>query len=456
MVFTSRNYIWEAAKPHLKTSAFTLLKESQVVVDVHALTEDERAQMLYNHIRRAQPQKMRRRLKPFLAGIAANKALLPETARRLGDPLFTSKLVLSEARLTRLVEHPVEFLSEILGQLDDGSRAAIALVFLNSRTGVSSPITTSPPLEMVTRLMGVQPADVSRAMQHLNDSLTRLISEEDGNRWVFRHPTVTDAFAGLVADSPELIELYVHCAKLDRLIGEVGCGPRSLHKDRLRIPASLYPALVERLKSYPLDEALKTFLGARCENVFLAQMLEAKPDILEWAAEVSGNNLSFGSRVLLAALNSWGLLPETARLKLVGEIRDHSITWLDASPLKDEILQQLFTKDELSEYAGRFRMEWLGDLPSLFDELCGRFSSVDEVSLFTDFRDNLQVAQQYLGLEEQEEEFSALYAQLNAHIEALETMGVSPTDSGWNPPLLDGSSGASSATASTIFDDIDD
>ena len=66
IVFTSRNYIWEAARPHLKMSAFPLLKESQVVVNVQALTENERVQMLYNHVRRAQPQKVRKRLKPFL------------------------------------------------------------------------------------------------------------------------------------------------------------------------------------------------------------------------------------------------------------------------------------------------------------------------------------------------------------------------------------------------------
>ncbi len=455
VVFTSRNYIWEAAKPHLKMSAFPLLKESQVVVNVHALTEDERAQMLYNHVRRAQPQKMRRRLKPFLAGIAANKAFLPETARRLGDPLFTSKLDLSEERLTRLVEQPVEFLTEILGQLDDASRAAIALIFLNSQTGVPSPITTSQPLELVIRLMGVRPADVSRAMQHLNESLTRLISEEDGNRWVFRHPTVTDAFAGLVADSPELVELYAHGAKLDRLIGEIGCGPKSAEGGRLRIPASLYPALVERLKSYPLDEAFKSLLGARCEKVFLALMLKARPDILKWAAEVSAGNLSLGSRLLLAALSSLGLLFEADRLTVVEKIRDHSITWLDATPLKDEILQQIFTKSELSEYAELFRKEWLGDLPGLFDELCSRFSSDDEVSLFTEFRDNIRIAQRYFRIDEQEEEFSALYAQLDAHIENLEANRTSAIGSSRTPPSFDGSGGASSAMASTIFDDVD-
>lgn len=245
--------------------------------------------------------------------------------------------------------------------------------------------------------MGVQPADVSRAMQLLNDSPTRLISEEDSNRWVFRHPTVTDAFAGLVVGSPELVELYAHGAKLDRLIGEVHCGPRSAEGDQIRIPTSLYPELVERLKSYPLDESLKSFLGARCEKVFLALMLKARPDILKWAAEIHASNLSFGSRLLLAALSSWRFLPEADRLRLVEKIRDHSITWLDASPLKDDILQQIFTKDELSDYAERFRKEWLEDLSGLFDELCARFSSDDEVGLFTDFRDNLQIAQRYFG-----------------------------------------------------------
>lgn len=193
IVFTSRNYIWEAARTHLKTSDFPLLKESQVVVNVHALADSERAQILYNHVRRVQPQTMRRRLRPFLAAIAANKAFLPETARRLGDPLFTRNLAITEGRLTRLVEHPIEFLTEVLEQLDDASRAAVALIFLNSQTGVPSPITATPALDMVTRLMGVTRAELARAMQHLNDSLTRLVSEDDADRC----PSNPWFFAGL-------------------------------------------------------------------------------------------------------------------------------------------------------------------------------------------------------------------------------------------------------------------
>jgi hypothetical protein len=95
-------------------------------------------------------------------------------------------------------------------------------------------------------------------------------------------------------------------------------------------------------------------------------------------------------------------------------------------------------------------------LPGLFDELCLRFSSDDEVTLFTDLRDSLQIAQRYFGLEEQQE-FSALCAQLDAHIEDLEANRPSSgSSSNSNPYLLDELGCASLATAATIFYDVDD
>jgi hypothetical protein len=458
VVFTSRNYIWEAAKSHLKSSAFPLLRESQVVVNVHALSSEERAQMLYNHVRRAHPRDTRQRLKPFLPAISDNKAFLPETARRLGDPIFINKLELSETRLMRLVEHPVEFLTEILAQLDDPSRAAIALIFLNSETGVPSPIASSPALEMVNRLLGVQPADVSKAMQHLNDSLTRLISHDDGDRWIFRHPTVTDAFAELVSGSPELIELYIHGAKLDRLIREVVCGAMKIERARLRVPISLYLSLIARLQSLPLDEGLKSFLGARCDKAFLRLILEARADILVWAAETNTNDLSSGSKLLLAALTSYGLLPEASRARIVERTCDHSMTWLDANPLQDKILQQIFTADEFQAFTQKFRKEWLHDIPNLFDNLRGRFSSDDEITLYKDFKENLQSAEQFYDDESLGNELPELYAQLDAHISDLEDSKPDPPASTWQPSTpteVDMTPSATSADSGTIFDDVD-
>lgn len=453
IVFTSRNYIWEAAKPHLKTSAFSLLKESQVVVNVHALSENERAQMLYNHVRRLQPQEMRQRMKPFLPAIAANEAFLPETARRLGDPLFTKNLYIGKERLTRLVEHPVEFLTEVLEQLDDPSRAAVALIFLNSQTGVPSPIPESPALEMVTRLLGVKHAELARAREHLNDSLTRLVSEDDGDRWLFRHPTVTDAFATVVAASPELVELYAHGAKLDRLLDEVVCRPKGADEGRVRIPPAFYGGLIERLKPYPLDESLRSFLGARCERAFLSLMLEARPDILAWAAEIESTRRTLGGRLLLAALSSWSLLPEEVRQNHVQNIRTQSITWLDAKPLTDKILRQMFTEPEFEAYTEAFREEWLSDLPNVFSEF-GRFSSDDELGLYSDFKDNLQAARAYFELE-QDKAFDELYAEIDAHIEYLELQQPSSRSSDWGPSSMDKAPEASPSHASSIFHDLD-
>ncbi len=454
VVFTSRNYIWEAARPNLKTNAFPLLKESQVVVNVHALSEHERAQMLYNHVRRIQPQAMRKRLKPYLSTVAVNKAFLPETARRLGDPLFTKKLVISGERLTRLAEHPIEFLTEILEQLDDASRAAVALVFLNSQAGVPSPIAPSPALEMVTRLMGVQPADLAKAMQHLNDSLTLLVSKEDGDRWIFRHPTVTDAFATVVASSPELVELYAHGAKLDRLLREAACQPNAAQDGRIRIPPALYGALIERLLTCPLDEALMSFLGGRCEKAFLSRMLEARPDILEWATKVRATSLGLGGRLLAAALASWDLLPENTRQKMVTDIQTDSIEWLNAKPLSDKILRQLFKDEEFAVYTEAFRKEWLSDVPNVFQEF-GRYStSGSEVGLYEDFKENMQIAQAYFGLED-DDAFGELYAEIGAHIEQLEAEEPKPDSTNWSPSSLATALNAPADGAGVIFDDID-
>lgn len=458
VVFTSRNYIWEAAKSHLKLSAFPLLKESQVVVNVHALSSQERAQMLYNHVRRTHPRDMRQRLKPLLPAISANDAFLPETARRLGDPIFTDKLELSETRLRRLVEHPVEFLTEILAQLDDPSRAAIALIFLNSEAGVPSPITTSPALEMVNRLLGVQPATVAKAMQHLNDSLTRRISHEDGDRWVFRHPTVTDAFADLVAGSPELIELYVHGAKPDRLIREAVCGPMKIEHAKLRVPASLYPSLVVRLQSHPLDEGLKSFFGARCDKAFLRLILEARSDIFVWAAETNVSDLSSGSKLLLAALTSYGFMPEANRARIVELVRNDSMIWLNANPLKDKILQQIFNADEFQIFALQFREKWLSDIPNLFYSLQIQFSSDDEISLYERFKDDIQIAEQFYADKTLETQLPELYEQLDAHISKLEDEKPDAAWPTWPPSTSTGSEVAPTATSSnsnTIFDDVD-
>ncbi|NBB26568.1 hypothetical protein GVM20_15655 [Porphyrobacter sp. SLTP] len=269
VIFTSRNYIWSAARPFLRSRDFPLLTESQVVIDVQGLTSTERSQILYNHVRRKQPKSMRARLKPHLPTVAESPSFIPETARRLGDPFFTSKIAITRERLVQLVEHPVEFLVETLEGLDDASRAAIALIFLHPAGGVPSPIENGHALDTVIRLTGAQQAQISAALVALDDSLTRRVQGEEGQRWVFRHPTITDAFATIVGRSSELVELYVGGARIERLVREVVCAPKEIAGAHIRVPVSLYPAIRARLADHSLDETLRSFLGQRCDDNFL-------------------------------------------------------------------------------------------------------------------------------------------------------------------------------------------
>ncbi len=107
IVMTSRDYIYNRARNDLKESAFPLLRESQVVIDVHDLSADEKCQILYNHLKLGkQPRSFRTEIKPYLDGIAKHARFIPETARRLADPLFTRDLFIDEYYLGQFVEWP--------------------------------------------------------------------------------------------------------------------------------------------------------------------------------------------------------------------------------------------------------------------------------------------------------------------------------------------------------------
>ncbi|NJC32357.1 energy-coupling factor transporter ATP-binding protein EcfA2 [Xanthomonas arboricola] len=458
IIFTSRNYIWEAARSHLKMSSFPLLRESQIIVNVQELSENERAQMLYNHVRRVQPKAMRQKLKPFLPAIAANKSFLPEAARRLGDPLFTSKLKVSAGRLRELVEQPVEYLTEVLEQLDAPSLGAVALIFLGGDVGIPSPIGKHPALELVTRLLGAESAAVAKAMVHLNDSLTRRLCANDGDRWAFRHPTVTDAFAEIVARSPELVELYVHGAKVDRLLGEAVCAPLASQHAYVRVPISLFPVLSSRFQDHLLDESFMSFLGARAGEKFLGTIILTRPDILSWAAGVNSSNLSLGGLLLLSALNSYGYLPEESRVRIVGQLERDAIGWMQTKIFTDNIYRHIFTKKEFDELTGRFRTEWLSDLENLFFELSSRFFSDDEISLYEEFKGNMESAESFFFPEGRTDALDLFYSEITAHISSLEDEKPVIDFSEWSAQVATSAtiSAISNATDSgTIFDDID-
>jgi hypothetical protein len=452
IVFTSRNYVWESARRQLRMSHFPLFGLSQIVVNVQGLTDAERAQILYNHIKfGGQPISVRKQLKSFLPTVAASPFFLPETARRLASPVFTTGLVLTQWGVMEFVTHPIEFLKEVLERLDVFSRAAIALIFLNVLLGLPSPIEPSDALETVTRLMGVHASDISRALEMLNGSLTLLVEHPDGFRWTFRHPTITDAFAALVADSPELVEIYIRGAKLERLFTEVVCGPLQIQGAKVRVPTSLYPVLLARLRGHSLDTALQRFLADRCDKTFLADYVAVTPEVFKGGLYPPlAYNRTYTT--LLAKLHSVGLLPDAVRRDVADRIQDITLTWIDANVFQDADLRLLLTPVEFSDLAAKFKTEWIDDLEDTVNRWGIEYSSTAEASHFDDLRESLERAAGFFGgTPEIDKAFANAYRMIAEHISGLESEEHRPSSLTVTSPKP-----SQPLALASIFDDVDE
>jgi energy-coupling factor transporter ATP-binding protein EcfA2 len=114
-VLTSRRHIYAAAIQKLGSRNHPLFKDGQAIVDVGSLTSLERQQILYNHIKAGtQPSSWKSRVKPQLASLANEATMLPEIARRLGDPAYTRQITTAHDSLLKFIREPKEHLLQTI------------------------------------------------------------------------------------------------------------------------------------------------------------------------------------------------------------------------------------------------------------------------------------------------------------------------------------------------------
>jgi len=200
-------------------------------------------------------------------------------------------------------------------------------------------------------------------------------------------------------------------------------------------------------------------VGARAGERFLSTIIVARPDILEWTATIRTSEFSLGSLLLLSALNSYGLLPEDARARIVERLDSDAIIWMQTKVFVDDMYRQIFTRDEFDELTARFRTEWLNDLENLLDELRGRFSSDNEIGLYEDFKDNMEKAESFFFPDGRTAALDIFYAEISAHISSLEDEEPSSESSTWSTQMTTSASISATSVATdsgTIFDDVDE
>lgn len=395
-LITSRDYIWNEAKKHLKLHALPILNKSQVVINVHELTVEEKARILYNHVKFGdQNEEFIEAVKPFLPDLARRHDFLPESARRLGNKFFTGGLTLSKNGVTAFFKEPKMFLQETIETLAPPAKAAIALVFLNGGK-IRSPVPTEE-LESAVSAFGVPAATLRDHLESLNGSILLLAEDEEGPYWTYKHPTVSDAFANYVANSPELIEVYLRGARPNSIMEEVVCAGISIYGAPVVVPNRLHDLLMDRIGSMS-RRALGNFISYRSNRVFSERLLELRPDI--W------KNIDFfvhplrddPDTTLLTTLYEQDLLPEQRRLAFVDQVRRSVTEDADSSFLDDPGIANLLTDDEQDELLALAETEVIGRLDEHIDHVRDSWDSeYDPEDHFQYFRDAITTFSRHLS-----------------------------------------------------------
>lgn len=372
IVMTSRDYIYNRARRDLKESAFPLLKESQVVIDVHALSANEKRQILYNHLKLGkQPRSFRTEIKPYLEAVADHPRFIPETARRLADPLFTKGLFLDPYYLGQFVENREQLLQEVLQGLDANSKAALGLIYMRN-DALASPIELQPSESEALQRLGSDLGGCIAALQALAGSLVLHTQASGDSIWRFKHPTIGDAYAAMLVQSPEHLGIYIQGSAPERLVDQVTCGDVGIEK-AVVVPRALFPMMLTKLEeitnsrsyksawlsAFDAKRDLQGFLARRCSKEFLTLYLERHPELLTKVSE-PGLMLSVVPEVRLAErLHEFGLLPEENRKKFVETVSDYAAEGQDTDALDSPSIRSLFTGDEYGHLVQRVLAELL-------------------------------------------------------------------------------------------------
>lgn len=373
IVMTSRDYIYNRARQDLKEGAFPLLRESQVVIDVHELTKQEKQQILYNHLKLGrQPMAFRSAIKPYLSGVAAHERFIPETARRLAEPLFTADLRLDEPHLAQFVDNREQLLLEVIQNLDLHSKAALAMIFM--RTGrLESPIKLQASEEQALARLGSDLGGCILALQSLCGSLVLRGKVSGKTVWQFKHPTIADAYAAFLVRSPELVGIYVQGSDTRKLMEQVTCGDVGIEQ-AIVLPAALFPLFIEKLISLSAEcerrgddyqaarraeSDLDGFLARRCGPDFLSLYIQADPDLLDRVSR-PGRYLNAVSEVAVAVrLHALRLLPEDRRRTFVKTVREYTLEGDDLYGLENSSIQSVFQPQEFQQLLEEVRTKLL-------------------------------------------------------------------------------------------------
>lgn len=465
IVMTSRDYIFNDAKKDLKKGAFPLLHESQVVIDVQKLTLTEKRQILYNHLKMGkQSLSYKKEIKPHLEYVANHKRFIPEMARRLSDPFFTKNLYLSEFYLDIFIQKQESFLIELISELDKDNRAALALIYMNNEK-LKSPLELNEIESNAISKIGSSLSGCINALEVMKGNMVQNINIDDESIWKYKHPTIGDAFAKYIVDSPDMIEIYLHGSSVDQLLDYITCGDMSI-KNAIIIPKKLFNLILEKLNSYKSTKKYKTeflsewgakrnlfnFLARRCSVNFLKLFVQDNPEILIQVSKPSVN-LEYSPEVNLALrLHSIDLLPEENRKTFVSYISEYALSGENLYVLSDDDIKEIFKENEYNELLQRIKNELIPKISKLKEIWKSRYVRDEDASYhMSSLKENLE------AIEYEFSDDASIVFEVNRELIEIEEWIKDNTaeESSYEMESLSGKTEGQEEIERSIFDDVD-
>jgi hypothetical protein len=458
-IMTTRNYIWYQAYRDLKKGAFSPLRDGKIIVDVENLTIGEKERILYNHLKYGgQSLDTRKKLIPFLEGLVSSSSFRPEMARRLGDPIFTKNVAFTAVGIESFFENAQAFLSDTISDLAVDHQAALGAIFVAGGR-LESPLSNNPEMETVLERFGVKAAEISSALGALRDSFVTFVELGSEHYWTFRHPTMADAYADIVARDPELVELYVKGVKVSQLLREATAGAVSVSGAKVSIPSALFSDLLLRLKAALSEspDAVRQFLLTRSDDDFFQLALSSLDQSRLFLGTIYRPASSHSmSRFVLRAFRL-GVLNEPEREKFVEKLRDQIESEGDVDFLfKEPEFEELLGEQERQGLLDFARSEIVAYVEDLIDNEASAYDSdIDPEDFFDDLKFQFEVfASLFPGDDEVTGRLSDGMRKIEEKVEELKFKAYEHDSyDDYDGPRVASSSGAGGRS---IFDDLAD
>ena len=366
-VLTSRRHIYEAAHPKLGSRNHPLFRDRQAVVEVGELQHSERRQILYNHIKAgSQRKEWKAAVKPLLEELSNEQGLLPEIARRLGDPSYTRNIKPNRDDLIKFVREPKDHLLQVIAELPRTQRAALILVFLH-RGNMPVGNTDEAMQRLVMSACGVDIESIGQALRQLSRSFIVERSEGRDRFYSFKHPTLADALGAFLGDTDGMSELYLRGTRIETILSEVVCGGAAQIKDAVVIPQAQDALLVDRLLETPdtksLNRHLFAFLDQRASDDVVRMLAERSPSLLNRSSDRSWRTVYDPKIRTHARALRLGVLSAETREQTASLLVEDVIHYVDTSFLDDDGILALLRPRQLIELIKRIKTEVLPELP---------------------------------------------------------------------------------------------